>query len=330
MTTDKSSLRATWDRGVPTLKVDEAGLAELIASLFPGRGLDEATVLSGGLANTNMRLALDGPPGDVVLRLYQRDPRQMAKEAAIAARLDGKVPVARFLHVEPDAARLGAPFAVMSWIDGITLDTVLADLDDNDLARLGADLGRLLATIHGVTFETSGFFDGGLSVVQPIDVGGAGLVAFCRADLQDETVLARLGAPRAAGLQAFVDDHAGLLDAWTGPPCLTHSDFNGSNILVKPGRLPIEIAAVLDWEFALAGSPFFDLGNITRPPLGDNNTFTAGLERGYRKVDDQLPDNWRDLARLADLTAWVDFATRPELSDSVLKDVLNMIDRTIK
>ncbi len=36
-----------------------------------------------------------------------------------------------------------------------------------------------------------------------------------------------------------------------GPHCLVHSDFNGTNILVRDGR----ITGVLDWEFAFAGPP---------------------------------------------------------------------------
>ena len=283
----------------------------------------------GGLANTNIRLTMDGPPDDVVLRLYQRDPRQIRKEAALAARLDRLVPVARFLHVGTDSARLGAPFAVMTWIDGVTLDSMLPGLKSKELARLGEDLGRLLAVIHGETFQSSGFFGHDFKVAVPLDIGGAGLVGFCRKHLVDQLVLSRLGPVRARDLQGFVEDRAGPLDAWPGPPCLTHADFNGSNILVRPGDGRIEIAAVLDWEFAFAASPFFDLGNITRPPLGGDAGFTEGLERGYREIDDRLPQNWHELARLADLTAWIDFATRPDLSDSVLKDVQTMIDRTL-
>ena len=300
-----------------------------MALLFPGCRLVDAAPLSGGLANTNLRLDLDGEPHRVVLRLYQRDPGEMTKEAAIAARLDGKVPVARFLHVERDPGRLGAPFAVLSWVDGVILDSVLPDLAPGDLARLGEALGRMLAVIHSENFPVAGFFDGELKVAHPIDVGGAGLVAFCRRHLGDGLVVDRLGRDRARDLLAAVEAKAGLLDAWSGPPSLTHSDFNGSNILVRPRDGEVEIAAVLDWEFAFAGSPFFDLGNVARPPLGDDAGFTDGLARGYRAIDTRLPANWPELARLADLTAWIDFATRPDLTQSVLADVLAMIDRTI-
>lgn len=301
----------------------------LLASLFPGAVLCDVVPLSGGLANTNLRLKLDGEPSDLVLRIYQRDPGQLAKEAALARRLQGRLPVADFLHVEGDPGVLGAPFAIVNWIDGVTLDQILPDLTGEDLSGLGEQLGKALATIHGERFAVSGFFDGTLEVGNPIDVGGAGLIAYCREHLTSERVRERLGDRRVHNALAFVERHARMLDVWTGPPCLTHADFNGSNIMVRRVSEGLEVAAVLDWEFAFAGSPFFDLGNITRPPLGERSGFVAGLESGYRAYDDRLPENWQELARLADLTAWVDFATRPSLSDSVLMDVRAMIDRTI-
>jgi hypothetical protein len=187
----------------------------------------------------------------------------------------------------------------------------------------------LLAIIHGETFVAAGFFGAELTVGEPLDMGGAGLLGFCRNHVALDLVGARLGPERVRDLMAFVEAQAHRLDAWPAPPSLTHSDFNGSNIMVQRRDGGIEIAAVLDWEFAFAGTPFFDLGNITRPPLGDDAGFTAGLARGYREIDDRLPDDWFELARLADLTAWIDFATRPDLPDAVLSDVLAMIDRTI-
>lgn len=323
------ALRQTWQRGTPALEVDDGRLGDVLMAVFPGARLRSATPLSGGLANTNLRLSFAGEPGDLVLRLYQRDPGQMAKEAAIAGRLRDRVPVAAFVHVEPDPAPLGAPFALLRWVDGVTMDSVLPALDQAALDGLGETLGRLLATIHGERFGRSGFLDGNLNVVEPFVPGGAGLIAFCAEAMADDLVRRRLGKERCRALMAHVEDHAHGLDQWRGSPCLTHADFGGSNILVKQADGVFDVAAVLDWEFAFAGSPFFDLGNLTRPPLDARPSFLASLERGYRAIDSGLPENWQALSRLVDLTAWVDFAGRPDLSQSVLDDAIAAIDQTI-
>ena len=41
-----------------------------------------------------------------------------------------------------------------------------------------------------------------------------------------------------------------------------HSDLNPKNLLLDPDTLAI--TGVLDWEFAHAGHPFTDLGNVLR------------------------------------------------------------------
>ena len=44
--------------------------------------------------------------------------------------------------------------------------------------------------------------------------------------------------------------------------CLVHSDLNPKNLLFDPETLAL--TGVLDWEFAHAGHPFSDLGNLLR------------------------------------------------------------------
>ena len=56
-----------------------------------------------------------------------------------------------------------------------------------------------------------------------------------------------------------------------------HSDLNPKNWLVDPDTL--EIAALLDWEFAHAGHPFTDLGNALRFERDD--VLDRGRARGY-------------------------------------------------
>ena len=43
-----------------------------------------------------------------------------------------------------------------------------------------------------------------------------------------------------------------------------HADYNGKNLLMQSTHEGWQVAAVLDWEFAFAGSPLFDTGNFLR------------------------------------------------------------------
>src|SRR5208337_1324858 len=93
-------------------------------------------------------------------------------------------------------------------------------------------------------------------------------------------------------LLAFVTMEGHVLASdWARQPTLTHSDFNASNILV--GRAPggaFKIAAILDWEFAFAGGPSYDFGNLLRPPLGEDAGFVAGVVEGYKTAGKDLPE----------------------------------------
>lgn len=321
-------MRETWSRPYPAAVLSPDQASALVRSL-PGRpAVLRVTELSGGLANTNLRLDLDGHP-PVVLRLFQRDPAQAAKERAIhALATERGLPAPRLLGSGDDPAT-GLPFALLEWIEGRQLDEAARGLDDAALAPLARSVGAALAAIHAVRFDRSGFFDAALAVAEPVDAGGAGLVGFLRHVLVDGPGGERLGRDLAGRLVAFAEREAGLLDHWPGPPCLTHSDFGGTNILVRQGPDGWAVAAVLDWEFAFAGSPFFDLGNLLRPPLGTRPGFADAVAAGYRAAGGDLPAEWRRLAALADLFSWAEFLTRPTVSDAVVATARQRITDTM-
>lgn len=321
-------MRESWSRPYPAVVLSPDQASALVRSL-PGRpAVLRVTELSGGLANTNLRLDLDGPP-PVVLRLFQRDPAQATKERALhALAAERGLPAPRLLGSGDDPAT-GLPFGLLEWIEGRQLDEAARGLDDVALLPLARSVGAALAAIHAVTFERTGFFDASLAVAEPVDAGGAGLIGFLRHVLVDGPGGDRLGRDLADRLVAFAEREAGLLDRWPGPACLTHSDFGGTNILVRPGPEGWAVAAVLDWEFAFAGSPFFDLGNLLRPPLGSRSGFADAVAAGYRAAGGDLPAEWRRMAALADLFSWAEFLTRPTVSDAVVATARQRIAETM-
>ncbi|TSD88871.1 aminoglycoside phosphotransferase family protein [Mycobacterium sp. KBS0706] len=322
-------MRESWSRPYPAAVLSPDQASALVRSL-PGRpSVLRVTELSGGLANTNLRLDLDGHP-PVVLRLFQRDPAQAAKERAIhALAAERGLPAPRLLGRGDDPVT-GLPFTLLEWVDGQRLDETARGLEDPALVPLARSLGAALAAIHAVAFDRSGFLDASLAVAEPVDAGGAGLIGFLRHVLVDGSGGQRLGHDLAGRLVAFAEREAGLLDRWPGPPCLTHSDFGGTNILVRQGPDGWAVAAVLDWEFAFSGSPFFDLGNLLRPPLGSRPGFADAVAAGYRAAGGSLTVEWRRMAALADLFSWAEFLTRPSVSDAVVATARQRIAETMR
>jgi aminoglycoside phosphotransferase (APT) family kinase protein len=235
----------------------------------------------------------------------------------------------RLLHAAEDNPVTGHPYGLFEWIDGQRLEIVIADASDSAMAEMGRSIGVALAGIHAVTFSKTGFLDGRLSVETEVPVGGEGLRSFVRDCVVEGRGRTRLDADLVRRLLAYVDSVGGRLDAWDGPPCLSHSDFGGSNILVWRRRRGWSVAAVVDWEFAFSGSPFFDLGNLLRPPLGERPKFADAVRSGYLEAGGRLPDNWRYLSRLADLFAWVEFTNRERVSAALIDDARSAIERTL-
>ena len=78
------------------------------------------------------------------------------------------------------------------------------------------------------------------------------------------------------------------------------------------------VRAVLDWEFACAGSILADVGHLLRPPLGPRDGFEGALAEGLTAAGGWLPAGWQHAARLLDSTAWIEFANRETVDDRVV------------
>jgi aminoglycoside phosphotransferase (APT) family kinase protein len=96
-----------------------------------------------------------------------------------------------------------------------------------------------------------------------------------------------------------------LLDEETRT-CLVHSDLNPKNLLFDPSTLAI--TAVLDWEFAHAGHPFTDLGNVLR--FDRAPAYVDAVLASYAELRGTPPERALQLARAADLYALSELAGR--------------------
>ena len=77
---------------------------------------------------------------------------------------------------------------------------------------------------------------------------------------------------------------------------LVHCDFGNRNILVDCVDGRWQVAAVLDWEFALSGSPLLDVGNFLRYETPDMPLREPYFSRAFVESGGFLPDDWRPLS----------------------------------
>ena len=264
--------------------------------------LTSLTPLPGGWSGQTFLAEVAGERS--VVRVYAevgaRGAAAHEVDAALLRLVRGLVPVPDVLEVRRADPGAGLPaLLVTSYVAGARGDEVLGTLDEAGLRVLGRNVGTLAATLAGMPALRAGpFLDGELTVGSFGDLDG--LPAW----LDAHVVPGLTDADRAALVDVATEAQA-LLD--TVDRCsLVHSDLNPKNMLVDPDTL--EVTALVDWEFAHAGHPFTDLGNLLR--FDREPAYVDAVLSAWCARHGGEPDHALELARAADLWALVELATR--------------------
>jgi aminoglycoside phosphotransferase (APT) family kinase protein len=264
--------------------------------------LSSLTPLEGGWSGHTFLAEVAGERS--VVRIYppgDRGPAAAEVDAAVLRLVRGLVPVPEVLEVRPAVPETDQPgVLVTSFLPGTPGDELLPTLDPAALARVGATLGGLLGDLGGMPMLRPGpFVDPDLAIG---DFGVDGLPAYVEDRLPE---LGHLSPEEIDGLREVAVEAQVLLDTVTRT-CLVHSDLNPKNLLLDPETLAL--TAVLDWEFAHAGHPCTDLGNLLR--FDREPAFVEAVLGAYAERRGTPPDLALALGRAADLWALVDLATR--------------------
>jgi aminoglycoside phosphotransferase (APT) family kinase protein len=229
-----------------------AWFADHVAGSAPGEPL-EAELISGGRSNLTFVVHQGGqewvlrrpPLGHVLPSAHD-----MSREYTVLAALqDTDVPVPRVDALCTDPTVTGAPFYVMSRVDGVVLRTASdgAALTDEQAAQVSCHLVDVLARIHAVDWRAVGLGD------------------FGRAEGYLERQLRRWSQQweksRTRDLPELDEVARRLARAVPPSPdaTLVHGDYRLDNVMLA--RTPgMEALAVLDWEMSTIGDPLADLG----------------------------------------------------------------------
>lgn len=284
------------DRRHPRRPFDPNAFADFIQ----GRAIQSCEPLPGGASNTNHKLTLKGGL-TVVARQYTRGTPTADAVAIQLAR--ETVPIPELLWHDETSA-------VFAFVEGKHL------CHDTEALR---DAGRTLAALTSIRFDTPGQLQPDGSTA-PFDWGTP--ADWLAGVLDDPQVRRWLGRERLEAVRRLTQTHdIFAVDVGLGP-CLVHGDFRPDNLLIRNNK----IVAVLDWEFAHAGSWLMDLGNLLRHFDDDAE---APVLQGLRDGGLNVPDDAIDRAKLADLSSHVEFLTSAR-SDAFKTTRIVLIDRTLE
>ncbi len=253
----------------------------------------------------------DAAGEQVVLRLYggrsaARGPRAPETDAALLNMLRGLLPVPQVLEVRAadDAGDLPG-LLVTSRLPGERLDLLLPTLDEAARREVAAQLGLLVGRLGHMVQPRAGLFLDPSLALHDLPAQLRDLPAWVGFH---ESVLGWAEADLSA-LRDLAELAQDIVDADTRV-CLVHGDLNPKNVLVDP--VSLELTGLVDWEFAHAGSPYADLGNLLR--FDREPVFVAAVLDSYSAFMPSCPHDLLVRARAADVFALVDLARRPSES----------------
>ncbi|HLQ30869.1 MAG TPA: aminoglycoside phosphotransferase family protein [Ktedonobacteraceae bacterium] len=335
-----------WERRHQFITLDIPTITDMLRPVLPGKKVVSATPLDGGLVNTNYKLSIAGLDEAYVLRIYARDHQACRKEVDIFRLVHDRVPVPEVLYADTEGARYGSPYTLTKWVEGIMLSKILAGANTADSSRghneLGTEcgpytseiayseiaysLGSVLAAIGSYTFPQPGFFGPGLKVEQP---------PWSAMDYIEECLFQgkagqRLGETLTQRLWKLIEDNAVYLNEVEGAFALVHADYKGPNILMRHVANGWRTAAVLDWEFAFAGSSLFDIGNMLRYDKQLPPEFEPHFIRGFLQQGGKLPSEWKRISKLLDLVNLCGFLNALDQGGTLFEDATKLITETIE
>ncbi|MCA0988336.1 phosphotransferase family protein [Guptibacillus algicola] len=314
-------MKTNWERNKPIIEPNFESFSEIIHSYYPDGRINEIELLTGGLSHSNYKIELIDSTW--LVARFTTNKKTLILEQNLHRILPEQVKAPRFLYLshKPEYS-----VALVEWKRGVLLRDRLSS-SANEMYAIGHSVGEQLASLRQLTFPSQGFLDKHVKVEQPFRLTPESFYSIIESFIEKGPMTSRISKSLTNRILVFAKEHASLFLEDESEARLVHGDFNGLNILIEG----TEVSAVLDWEFAFAGSIYLDIGNMIRYDHFPNmESFEDGLLSGLRNNGIVLSPNWRKLAKLADLVALCSLLDSKYGGENRFKDITRLIEKTLR
>ena len=303
------TFKSNWEKSTEHFELPALLIEAMVKCAMPAKKLATHKLLSGGCANLNVKITVEGEQHPFILRVYLRDKEAAFREQKLAALIKKSIPIPEVYFI---GEREGYQFSITQYMSGVSLRDLLLKEPPQHIKTLLTEAGLLLSRLQNYRFSTAGFFDANLHISHPLSLSAH--ISFAEGCLEHKSVIKQIGREQIAKISYYLHKNQNLLPT-NAKNYLVHGDYDPANILVDKVNKQWHITAVLDWEFAFAGSPLWDVANMLRyahhmPPVF-KESFLLGLKEGGV----HLPENWLVSIHLFNLISLLDILVRSSPSE---------------
>jgi hypothetical protein len=315
----RDRMKTNWERHQAIIHLPDEAITSIMKSYHPHASITSTSYLSEGLSHTNLKVVIANEKS-VVIRIA-RDSESLLREKEIHHILPTRVQRPDFLHL---TKWNGYSIGLLEWKKGVLLRDQLTNSSAREIGEMGKSIGEQLGCIREKRFTTYGFLDPNLDIMEEFRLTPLSFITTIESFF-NHYASKWLPEHMPEKIIEFAKENAPLLKEDQSGAGLVHGDFNGLNILMTG----TEVDAVLDWEFALSGSIYFDIGNLLRYEFKHIDSFEQGLSEGLKNKGISLPEQWKKLAKLADLVALCSLLDRVVCGENRVKDITRLINQTL-
>lgn len=315
-----------WESTDQYFRPERSTIEAMLSLAFQDKKLHVYHILSGGCANLNIKIQMEGETKPLILRIYLRDQDAAYREQKIALLVKDKIPVPDIYYIGDYA---NYRFAIAEYLVGIQLRTLLLSQETYDLASVMYDIGKMLATFQNYQFQNSGFFNREL---KPIEIlNQEDYVEFAKNCLTQKIVRENIDTLSLEKINFLLVKNQKYFPS-NKEHNLVHADFDPANILVSSKNGTWKISGILDWEFAFSGSSLCDLANMLRYAHAMPANFTDAFLEGLKDAEFHLPETWQTSIHMLNLVALLDclLRTDSQLRPKQLEDICSLIHNILK
>lgn len=284
-----------WERTLPFFYVDRETISNLFKGIIEKDDIISIKPVDEGCRTSNYIIS-SSDNNKYILKIFFSGNQYCKKECEILNILKDEISVQEIYRLDKSYLVNNKYYAIYKYIEGITLSKSLSDIEiiNEDIIR---DAANILSRIHRKRFTSIGFLDNKLDVYNKLPPLNKWYDILITARVQK-----RLGKQIIKNIRKLISKHMDDLIKLDNDSRLVHGDFQGTNILVNNNR----ITGIIDWEFAMAGHPLGDIGQLFRYDEYFNKRLISIFEDEYRKKSDYiLPDNWYMLSKIRDLASLI-------------------------